>query len=307
MSLTRFLPTPSDRMGILWSLLPIDGCVVLEYGPAGTTHFSMSLFGELGESQQDRLFTTHMSEDDVVMGDVSRLEKAIVEIDRSFAPKAIFVVASSVAAVIGTDIKGVCSYMQEQVSAKLIAFEQGGFRGDYSVGLTEAYKLLVKELPVDEPEPQPDTVNLIGFSMGSYRALSDRPELERLLEEAFGLKIGACLCGETGIEKIEQMGGAALNLVLREEGLPAAQMLKTRFGTPIVAGAPYGWKGNTGLAPEDRGRPRPDDQPRPPGRNRRKTRGRFPVQDVPDDAAEGPPRRHRHRGVPGGAGGQRLF
>ena len=71
------------------------------------------------------------------------------------------VVASSVAAVIGTDIKGVCSYMQEQVSAKLIAFEQGGFRGDYSVGLTEAYKLLVKELPVDEPEPQPDTVNLI--------------------------------------------------------------------------------------------------------------------------------------------------
>ena len=243
MSLTRFLPTPSDRMGILWSLLPIDGCVVLEYGPAGTTHFSMSLFGELGEGQQDRLFTTHMSEDDVVMGDVSRLEKAIVEIDRSFAPKVIFVVASSVAAVIGTDIKGVCSYMQEQVSAKLIAFEQGGFRGDYSVGLTEAYKLLVKELPVDEPEPQPDTVNLIGFSMGSYRALSDRPELERLLDEAFGLKIGACLCGETGIEKIEQMGGAALNLVLREEGLPAAQMLKTRFGTPIVAGAPYGWKG----------------------------------------------------------------
>ena len=143
MSLTRFLPTPSDRMGILWSLLPIDGCVVLEYGPAGTTHFSMSLFGELGESQQDRLFTTHMSEDDVVMGDVSRLEKAIVEIDSSFAPKVIFVVASSVAAVIGTDIKGVCSYMQEQVSAKLIAFEQGGFRGDYSVGLAEAYKLLV--------------------------------------------------------------------------------------------------------------------------------------------------------------------
>ena len=87
MSLTRFLPTPSDRMGILWSLLPIDGCVVLEYGPAGTTHFSMSLFGELGESQQDRLFTTHMSEDDVVMGDVSRLEKAIVEIDRRLFPK----------------------------------------------------------------------------------------------------------------------------------------------------------------------------------------------------------------------------
>ncbi len=307
MSLTRFLPTPSDRMGILWSLLPIDGCVVLEYGPAGTTHFSMSLFGELGESQQDRLFTTHMSEDDVVMGDVARLEKAIVEIDRSFAPKVIFVVASSVAAVIGTDIKGVCSYMQEQVSAKLIAFEQGGFRGDYSVGLTEAYKLLVKELPVDEPEPQPDTVNLIGFSMGSYRALSDRPELERLLDEAFGLKIGACLCGETGIEKIEQMGGAAFKPRPAGRGAPGSPDAENPLRNPNRRGRALRLERDTGLAPKDRGRPRPDDQPRPPGGNRRKARGRFPIQDVPDDAAERPPRRHRHRGIPGGAGGQRLF
>lgn len=160
MSLTRFLPIPSDRMGILWSLLAIEDCVILEYGPAGTTHFSMGLFGELGESQQNRLFTTHMSEDDVVMGDVSRLEKALMEIDRNFAPQVIFVVASSVAAVIGTDIKGVCSYMQEKVKARLIAFEQGGFRGDYSVGLLEAYKLLVQELPAEHPKTRPDTVNL---------------------------------------------------------------------------------------------------------------------------------------------------
>lgn len=243
MSLTRFLPTPSDRMGILWSLLAIEDCVILEYGPAGTTHFSMGLFGELGESQQNRLFTTHMSEDDVVMGDVSRLEKALVEIDRNFAPKVIFVVASSVAAVIGTDMKGVCSYMQEKVKARLIAFEQGGFRGDYSVGLLEAYKLLAQELPAEHPEPQPDTVNLIGFSMGSYRALSDRWELEELLERGFGLKIGACLCGETSISAVEQMGGAALNLVLREEGLPAAQILEKRFGTPFLAGSPYGYQG----------------------------------------------------------------
>ena len=48
MSLTRFLPTPSDRMRDPLEPSPIDGCVVLEYGPAGTTHFSMSLFGELG-------------------------------------------------------------------------------------------------------------------------------------------------------------------------------------------------------------------------------------------------------------------
>ena len=64
MSLCRYFPTPSDRMGILWSLLCIEDSVVLEYGPAGTTHYSISLFGGLGVDQQNRLFTTHMSEDD---------------------------------------------------------------------------------------------------------------------------------------------------------------------------------------------------------------------------------------------------
>lgn len=58
-----------------------------------------------------------------------------MEIDQAYAPRVIFVVASSVSAVIGTDLRGVCAYMQEKVRARLIAFEQGGFRGDYSVGL----------------------------------------------------------------------------------------------------------------------------------------------------------------------------
>ena len=80
------------------------------------------------------------------MGDVTRVEKAIVEIDETYAPKVIFVVASAVIAVIGTDIKGVCRYMQEKVNAKLVAFEDGGFRGDYTYGLRAVYKLLAKQI-----------------------------------------------------------------------------------------------------------------------------------------------------------------
>ena len=230
-------------MGILWSLLEIEDCVILEYGPAGTTHFSMNLFRDLGEDQQNRLFTTHMSENDVIMGDVERLEKALLEIDSSFHPKTIFVVSSSVAAVIGTDIKGVCTYMQERLKARLIAFEQGGFRGDYSVGLFETYKLLVAELAKDEVDMVPGTVNILGASMGAYRTRSDRNELERLLCEGLGLKVGAYLCGKTSITDIENMGGAELNIVLREEAIPAAMFLKRKFGTPVVAGSPYGYKG----------------------------------------------------------------
>lgn len=243
MSLVRFLPTPSDRMGIIWSLLAVQGAIVLEYGPAGTTHYSMGLYGGLGLRFQNRMFTTHMSEEDVVMGDVTRLEDAIVELDKSYAPKVIFVVASSVTAVIGTDIKGVCRYMQNEVKAKLVAFEQGGFRGDYSIGLAETYKLLVRNLPKKDVAQEAGVYNIIGASAWRYRMASDIWEVKSLLDEALGLSCNACLCCDTSVEELEDMGLAQVNIVLGNEGLAAAKYLQEKFGTPYVYAVPYGYNG----------------------------------------------------------------
>ena len=243
MSLCRYLPTPSDRMAIVWSLLTVKDSIVLEYGPAGTTHFSMGLYGGLGIDFQQRLFTTHMNEDDVVMGDVTRLEEAIVELDQSYNPKVIFVLASSTSSVIGTDIKGVCTYMQAEVKAKLISFEQGGLRGDYSTGIQEAYKLLVKNLPQKDVEMQPGTYNIIGASMGRYRMASDVWELQNLLTEAYGMRMHTCLCCNTSVDKIAAMGSAQLNIVISCEGVAAAKMLEEKFGTPYIYCAPYGYQG----------------------------------------------------------------
>ena len=243
MSLVRCLPTPSDRMGIIWSLLAVQGAIVLEYGPAGTTHYSMGLYGGLGLRFQNRMFTTHMSEDDVVMGDVTRLEDAIVELDKSYAPKVIFVVASSVTAVIGTDIKGVCCYMQNEVKAKLVAFEQGGFRGDYSIGLAETYKLLVRNLPKKDVAQEAGVYNIIGASAWRYRMASDIWEVKSLLDEALGLSCNACLCCDTSVEELEDMGLAQVNIVLGNEGLAAAKYLQEKFGTPYVYAVLYGYNG----------------------------------------------------------------
>ncbi len=243
MSLTRFLPTPSDRMGILWNLLSIEESVIIEYGPAGTTHFSVSLFGELDIDQKNRLYTTHMSEADVVMGDATRLEKAIKEIDKNNQPKVIFVVASSVAAVIGVDIKGICTYMQPQVNARLVAFDQGGFRGDYSLGVKETYKMLVNELVVDTDTREENTYNILGASLWSYRMRSDINEVKRLLLEAFGLKMKACFCSDTSIEELEKAGEATLNIAIQKTAVEASKGLETRFQTPYVYGMPYGYEG----------------------------------------------------------------
>lgn len=242
MSLCRLYPTPSDRMAIMWTLMPIKDAIVLEYGPAGTTHFGGGLYSSLGISLEHSLFTTHISEDDVIMGDVSRLENAIQELDEAYAPKVIFVVASAVIAVIGTDIRGVCQYMQARVNAKLVAFEEGGFRGDYTYGLRAAYKLLVEEI-IQEPEKKTQTYQILGASAGSYRIRSDVWEIKQLMDEAFGWKRRMVMGLETSIEELEGAAEAALNLVLRNEALETAEYLKEKYGIPFVYKAPYGYSG----------------------------------------------------------------
>ena len=242
MSLCRFYPAPSDRMAIIWSLMPIGNAVVLEYGPAGTTHFGGGLYSSLGLELGKSLFTTHISEDDVIMGDVSRLENAILEIDEAYQPKIIFVVAAAVIAVIGTDIAGVCHYMQDKANARLISFEEGGFRGDYTYGLRSVYRMLANEVVKPAPRKE-NTYSILGASAGSYRIRSDVWEIQNLMREAFGYECSCVMGLECDVSNIEAMGGAELNLVLRTEAVEAAEIIRANCGTPYHYGTPYGYSG----------------------------------------------------------------
>lgn len=243
MSLHRYLPTPSDRMGVIWTLLTIKDAVVLEYGPAGTTHFSIGAYGSMGLHTEHRIFTTHLSEDDIIMGDVSRLENAIREIDENYHPRMIFIVSSAVVSIIGADIKGVCKYMQTETEARLIPVDTGGFKGDYSLGLKEGWLLLVKNLCKEKLETCDQAYNILGASPYNYRIKSDVAEVQRLMEEGFAMECNLVLGGEESTRSLSEISKASINLVLQAEAIPAAEYLKEAFGIPYIYQAPYGYKG----------------------------------------------------------------
>lgn len=239
MALTRFLPTPSDRMGILWTLLQIEDAVILEYGTEGTTAYAMKTFMMMGMDVQNKIFSTGLDENNVVLGDTTSLEKKIVELDKKFSPKAIFVMASSVSSVTGADVKGVCTYMQDEVNAKIVVFTQGGFNGDYSSGIEACYTDLVSNFATIKYKTE-NCYNILGISAVEYSAKSDVLVLEKLLMENFALHKNAVLSYETNLESIESMSKAKVNIVLTYEGLKAAEILKERFGTPYVYTLPIG-------------------------------------------------------------------
>lgn len=231
MSLIREV-LPSDRMAVLWTMLTLKDAIVLEYGPMGTTCFARRFMGGMG-LEAERLFSTHLSEDDVVMGDVTRLEKALIEIDRDYRPTVIFVVPSAILAVTGTDTAGVCHYMQKQVNAKLISYE-GGFKGDYLAGLSEVYMLLTKEFTETETNPVLDTYNLLGASVYDCQIQPDFQKLEHLMDKAFGVKCHTILGLCDSVDDLKCLGQAAINIVIREEALPAAKWLKENCNTEYV-------------------------------------------------------------------------
>ena len=245
MALIRNFPVPSDRMAIISTLLNIEDAVVLEYGPEGTTHFSMNFFNKLGQDYPDRLFTTGVDDSDIIMGSTEHLERGIWELDALYSPKAIFVLTSSVTSIIGTDIAGICDSLQSKVQSRLIPVNSSGLGADYSAGLRKIYLQMAELFVQPDAAKQSKRYNILGTSLLHYRAESDICEIARLLREGFDYELLHCLAMNTTTEALAELGSAELNIVLTNEAVPCAEYLQSVTGTPFVYLPPYGYSQTT--------------------------------------------------------------
>lgn len=146
--------------------------------------------------------------------------------------------------VIGTDLVAICEELQpEYPNTFLLPFGCGGFDIDGHRGVKEALLLLAKTLPKGIEKTGEPTFNIIGSCADLFRFHADAEEIIRIMKGAFGMEKLCVMTSDTSVEQIENMGGAHINLVIRQEGEPAAKQLKERFGTPYLLARPYGIKG----------------------------------------------------------------
>ncbi|MDE6182192.1 MAG: nitrogenase component 1, partial [Eubacteriales bacterium] len=237
MGLIKHFPTPSDRMGIIWSALPIKDAIVIEYGPNGTTHYGTELFMDLGIDIEKQLQSTHIGEDDIIMGETKRLKEAILEVDELYSPKIIFVVGSSLTSVVAADIKAVCKSLEKNVNAKIIPFEHGGFRGDFSLGIKDFFNCF-KDIIIKQEEKDCKKYNIIGANHDFYRIGSDVEEIKNIMKQAFNMEVNCILPYKSSVDEITNMDKACLNIVIRNEALELAK----HFDTPYIYSLPYGYK-----------------------------------------------------------------
>ena len=260
MGLHKFRPAPSGRMGTLWTLASIRNAALLEFGCMGHMLYSRVFLNRAGVGDVCKLYSTHIDETDIALGGTGRLSCAVADIAQRGRPRVLFLLPSVIPEIIGADIPALCRELQpDYPDMRLLPFNNGGFDISQHRAIQETLLQLVQTLPHHVPQTPRPTFNLIGSCADLFRFEADAAEIVRIMEGTFRLKPLCVLTTDTSVEQIEQMGGAHINLVLRREGMPAAEQLHKRFGTPYLLGRPYGIQGTcawieqvahiTGIAP----------------------------------------------------------
>ena len=248
MNLHRFKPMPSGRMGILWTLSSIREAVAVEFGCMGHNLYSGSNLRRSGiyKGYGAPLYATYIDETDISLGTTSRLEAVISQIIKTEKPKVIFLQPSAIPEVIGTDLFALSNVIQPDFpETRLIPFGHGSFAVSKHRGVQEALFTLAEKLPVNIEMSKRPSYNIIGSCPDLLRYGADANEIVRLMNGAWGMEPVCILSSKTSVTEIENMGTANINLVIRREGIPAAETLKKRFGTPYIFGSPYGIKGTS--------------------------------------------------------------
>ncbi|BDG59293.1 nitrogenase component 1 [Caldinitratiruptor microaerophilus] len=237
------MPQPTDYLGTVWALAGVEGLRVIGHGASGCTFYDFIGLRDLQPAGwPPPLFSTGLEEAGVVLGGEERLAEAVRQVDRLDRPEVIALVNVTVGGLIGADPEAVARELQPHVGAKLLGFGGGGYRGPYTLGESEALAALAAEVVQRAPlggEEQGPLVNLIGATWEMFNWASDRAELERLLG-LLGVRVGTVLAAGTSVAALRRAGGAHLNLVVRDVGLEAAEILRQRFGTPYLYGLPFG-------------------------------------------------------------------
>jgi nitrogenase molybdenum-cofactor synthesis protein NifE len=244
MGLHRLAPEPSGRMGLLWTVGTIGEAAVLEFGSMGHMVYAEKWMGQTGSTNRAKLFSTHIDEKDIALGITKRLEIALEEIIKNESAKAIFILPSTVPETIGMDIEAVCNDLQKNhQEIPIITLRKGGFKEKLHEGVEEGLHKIVKTIPKDIEKSEMPAFNIIGSCADFERFQADAKEINRLMKMNFQMDPVCVLTSDTTVSDIERMGKAHINLVIRREGMKAAQELERRFHIPYVVGRPYGWEG----------------------------------------------------------------
>lgn len=247
----------SDLSGVCSALYELGGLLVMH--DASGCNSTYATHDEPRWYHSDSLiFISGLREYDAILGNDEKLIRDICEAAEGTQPKFIAIFGSPIAAMTGTDFKGVARVLEKRTGLPVLAFDTSGMH-TYQAGMRQAFRALAERF-VEEPKEKRSKaslkVNLLGltpldfsvvgnveallgwcddegFDVVSSWAMNVRQEDGSVRTNAYGEPLSS-------LNAIARSADADVNLVLSSTALDAAKVLYERFGTPYVIGLPMG-------------------------------------------------------------------
>ncbi len=236
-----FCQTTGCRLNLSMSIFStLRDTVIIIHAPLGCGSANTSFVNRTTKFQRFRdkdvdgpiWISTNLDELDSISGGESKLEETILYAENEFRPENIIILNSCVPALIGDDIEGIISQIQEEIEAKIILIHCEGFKPrKMEKPFDSIYKGILDNLPDNKSKTNRENlkVNLLNaFQMST----ADEQELVRLLE-GIGLKVNVSPCYLRPSD-IKDVLDAALNISTSNADSYFVQYMRAKYGIPYV-------------------------------------------------------------------------
>lgn len=154
----------------LSQLAGIRDVAVIHHGPAGCSVTATQIYTTTKQVAEKRgvvnntvYIGTDMNERDTIFGSADKLHDIILEVNRRYQPKAIFVSSSCASGIIGEDIDSVVEEVKEEIDVPVVATHCEGFKSRiWATGFDISDHAVLSGI-VKPPKQKRNTINFKNF------------------------------------------------------------------------------------------------------------------------------------------------
>ncbi len=218
----------------LGQLSAIRDVAIIHHGPAGCSVASAGAYyldkvmaKKRGVTNNMVYVGTDMNEKDTIFGSAESLRKIILEVNRRYSPKAIFVTSSCATGIIGEDIDSVVDEVKEEIDVPIVAVHCEGFKSRiWATGFDISDHAVLSSI-VKPPKQKRNTINFKNF----YE--SARPEIIEIFKN-FDLEPIFLYCNSTVEELSHISESLATTCICGTLGNYLGNGLEEKYGVPYI-------------------------------------------------------------------------
>ena len=237
----RIIPIyTADVSGVCSALYELGGMTVM-HDPSGCNS-TYNTHDEIRWYDQDSLiFISGLTDIDAIMGNDEKFLRDIEDVAEELKPKFIALASSPIPFMNGTDFPGLARALTAETGIPAFSVSTSGMH-DYVYGAGLALSEIARHF-TGAAEKRKRKLNLLGVTPLDFGPQTMVDAMKRRLEKYGWEILSTWAMGDT-LEDLSHAGEAEVNLVVSSVGIPAANVLREKFGTPFLVGTPVeGYEG----------------------------------------------------------------